>query len=289
MPDSRTHRGPDPRDADAFGPETRAALREAVADFSWLLGRDYSLASALKLVGDRWSLTERQRMAVRRSACPDTLLALRLRHRMGSPDLCGQPLAVDGFNVLTTVEAALGGAVVLAGRDGSYRDLMGVHGTYRKVEETVPAIRLVGEVLAALGAGPFLWLLDSPVSNSGRLCGLLRDAAHEFGWDWQVELVMNPDPLLADSSHVIATADGAILDRCSRWFPLRTPWSNREFPMPISLTSRFQTPRDGCPILGQVRQLRRQSPRGTLVPSPILDSLSSIFLMNNGDGPVPGK
>ena len=66
MPDSRAHRGPDPRDREAFAPSCVPALCTAVADLSWLLGRDYAPVSALKLVGDRYSLTERQRQAVRR-------------------------------------------------------------------------------------------------------------------------------------------------------------------------------------------------------------------------------
>ena len=78
MPDSRTHRGPDPRDAEAFGAAAWPALREAVHELSWLLGRGYAIVSALKLVGDRWSLTERQRMAVRRAACSDEARARRL-------------------------------------------------------------------------------------------------------------------------------------------------------------------------------------------------------------------
>ena len=48
MPDKRAHRGPDPRDGEAFGPPAWPALRGAVADFSWLLGRSYAAFSALK-------------------------------------------------------------------------------------------------------------------------------------------------------------------------------------------------------------------------------------------------
>ncbi len=65
-----------------------------------------------------------------------------------------------------------------------------------------------------------LWLLDSPVSNSGRLRGILLQVALERGSDWQVELVFSPDPLLAQSTEIIATADSAILDRCHRWVNL---------------------------------------------------------------------
>lgn len=217
MPDTRGHRGPDPRDAEAFHPSAWTALRTAVAELSWLLERGYAPASALKLVGDRWNLTERQRAAVRRCACSDTALARRQRHQVSPPNLVGASLWIDGFNVLTTLEAALGGAVVLRGRDGCDRDLAGIHGTYRRVDETRPALALLGDVLAALGVGPATWLLDRPVSNSGRLRSLMLETATERGWTWHVDVVNDPDPILAGSPGIVATADSAILDRCERW------------------------------------------------------------------------
>lgn len=220
MPDSRSHRGPDPRDRAAFEHAALPRLRAAVADLSWLLSRGYAELSALKLVGDRLSLTERQRSAVRRCACSDAALANRTARRLTLDRLRGRAIAIDGFNVLTTVEAALGGAVVLVGRDGSYRDLLGVHGTYRKVEETCQALALIGELLEAHGAAPAHWLLDSPVSNSGRLAGLIRETAGERGWGWNVELVFNPDPVLIESANAVATADSGILDRCGPWVAL---------------------------------------------------------------------
>jgi hypothetical protein len=185
-----------------------------------LLGRHYAPVSALKLVGDRRSLTERQRLAVFRSACPDAALAGRACRRAELEELAGQSIDIDGFNVLTTLEAALGGAVVLVGRDGCLRDVAGVHGTYRRVEESLPAVGLVGEWLGALGAGTCTWHLDRPVSNSGRLRTLILATAAERGWDWRVELDMSPDPVLIASPSVVASADSLILDGCARWLNL---------------------------------------------------------------------
>lgn len=220
MPDTRSHRGPDPRDALVFASDQWPRMREAVAELSWLLSRGYAEASALKLVGDRHALAERQRMAVRRCACSDDSRSGRRARCVTSPEVRGRRLLIDGFNVLTTVEAALGGAVVLMGRDGAYRDLAGVHGTYRRVEETRPAVDLVGSLLDTLGIGEAAWYLDSPVSNSGRLAAILRELASERGWRWDVELAFSADPILAASHEVVATADSAILDRAARWFPL---------------------------------------------------------------------
>ena len=220
MPDTRTHRGPDPRDLESFAPGQLEPLRSAVTDLSWLFDRGYAETSSLKLVGDRHRLTERQRQAVRRCACSHSAVGRRKAHEVAESALAGERLVIDGFNVLTTVETALGGGVVLIGRDGSARDIAGVHGTFRRVDETGPAIRAIGQYLAAHGVAACHWLLDRPVSNSGRLRGHLLEAAAESGWNWEVSLEMNPDPVLIASAEIIATADSAILDRGERWFAL---------------------------------------------------------------------
>lgn len=230
MPDRRKHRGPHPQDAALFGPEALPRLRAAAADLSWLLTRGYATPSSLKLVGDRHQLDERQRNAVQRYACSDQHLRERAARRLSDEAMRGCPVWIDGYNVLTTVEAALSGALVLAGRDGAYRDLASMHGSYKKVEETLPAITLVGEVLAELGAGAAHWFFDSPVSNSGRLKALLREAVEAHGWDWEVSLVLNPDPVLSAATAVVASADSAILDRCPRWHSLARAVVERRVP-----------------------------------------------------------
>lgn len=214
MPDRRKHRGPHQSDGRLFSPAAVPALRAAVADLSWLLGRGYRDASALKLVGDRHRLQHRQREAVRRAACSDEaressvngLVPLR-RDALG-----GRAVLVDGFNCIVTVEAALAGGVILQCRDGRHRDMASVHGSYRKVHETQAAAELLGRVLERAGAGTARWLLDAPVSNSGRLRSLLLELAEARDWDWTVELVDDPDRLLRDTGELCATADSGILD-----------------------------------------------------------------------------
>jgi len=153
MPDKRTHRGPHPSDEKLFAPEAISDLRSALADYSLLLTKGYADKSALKLVGDKFSLTQRQRMAVMRSACSDQQFTSRSEHRIEAKNLAGQSVAVDGYNVLI----------------GCFRDLASIHGTYRKVTETIPALWMIAEFLQEFGTGKVRLLLDSPVSNSGRL------------------------------------------------------------------------------------------------------------------------
>jgi hypothetical protein len=220
MPDTRHHRGAHPEDAALFAPAQWPALQQASADLWWLLDHDYAMTSALELVGNRHRLTQRQRTAVSRGACSADQCARRAQHQVASPALEGAELWLDGYNVLITIESALAGAVILHARDGCYRDMASLHGTYRTVGETVPAIILIGRTLDRWQVARVHWLLDRPVSNSGRLKALLLDTAAENGWPWEVQLEFNPDELLAGSSAIVATADSAVLDRGVRLYDL---------------------------------------------------------------------
>jgi hypothetical protein len=220
VPDRRTHRGPHPEDTGLFAAEMHARLSQAVDDLCWLLSRGYAPDSSLKLVGDRHGLVARQRVAVARCSCSDADGQRRRKQEVTAQALHNQALKLDGYNVLTTIEAALSGGVILSARDGAYRDMAGMHGTYRKVAETLPALELLGAQLAELETAECTWYLDRPVSNSGRLKSLMEELASKKGWPWRVELAANPDALLAESSEVIVTADSVILDRCSSWYNL---------------------------------------------------------------------
>ena len=220
MPDRRTHRGPHPADEKLFAPAAISDLRLALADFSLLLTKGYAGKSALKLVSDKFSLTKRQRLAIMRSACSDQQLASRSERRVELKDIAGQSLAIDGYNVLITVEAAMSGGVIFKGRDGCYRDLASIHGTYRKVTETIPAVQLIGEFLKEVGVTKALWLLDSPVSNSGRLKTLIRELAEKNLWDLEIRLSISPDAELKKTDLIVASSDSVVLDGCKSWVNL---------------------------------------------------------------------
>jgi len=251
VPDTREHRGPHPDDRELFAPAVLPRLRQAVEDFSLLLTKGYADKSSLKLVGDHFSLTQRQRVAVMRGACSDQHLESRLARRVPVETLRGRDLAIDGYNLLITIEAALGGGLIFRGRDGCFRDLASIHGTYRRVEETIPAAELIGDFLTETGVARALWLLDSPVSNSGRLKTLLGKLAKDHGWPWEIRLTISPDAELSpqlsvDSSQlsdrcqlstangqlpsVVVTTDSVILDACPPWTNLAAEIIDKRLP-----------------------------------------------------------
>jgi hypothetical protein len=159
-------------------------------------------------------------MAVSGCACSIEAVHRRSERQIRFEQVQGNELWIDGYNLLTVLEGALAGGVVLLGRDGCCRDIAGIHRRYRKVNETEPVIRMIGEAAAEWGATCCRWWLDKPVSNSGRIKTFIQEVATTAGWNMTVELAFNPDKVLWESEHVIATSDGVVLDRCRQWVNL---------------------------------------------------------------------
>lgn len=219
-PDNRQHRGAHPADRRLFESAQLSSLRQATSELSWLLSRDYTLKASLKLVGDRHRLTERQRLAVARAACSDASLKERAANCLPVTSINGQAILIDGFNLIITIEAALGGGLLLLCRDDCVRDLSSVHGSYRSVRETETAILLIGEALERLRPDSVCWLLDRPISNSGRLAARIAELAHARSWSWTVNVVFNPDAALVASEQIIVSSDSLVLDGAGRWINL---------------------------------------------------------------------
>lgn len=224
------HRGPHPADEELFSLSQLPRLAAATDDLSWLLGRGYAAPSSIKLVGDRYSLVTRQRVAVGRCACASEAASARRARQVAPVALRGEELWIDGYNVLTSVEAAMAGGVILVARDGCYRDMASMHGSYRKVAETLPAILHLGEYLSERRVHACHWLFDQPVSNSGRLKTMLRELAQAHRWPWTVELVPDPDTALIRGSGLVASADSHVIQHCDHWFNLAREVIERRVP-----------------------------------------------------------
>lgn len=214
------NRGAHPEDSEHFGPAQYDRLRSAVLDLSWLRSRGYSGSAAQDLVGNRYRLTRRQRNAVARSSCSDAERAHRLHVRQRPRAIKGRELHLDAFNVLITVEAMLGGAYLFVGRDSAYRDVDPVHGTYRVVHQTEPALQRLAETLQALNPARVTWHLDQSVSNVGRVKDRLGDVSSLSESPWRLVAHDDVDATLCDVSTPVATSDSAILDASAAWLPL---------------------------------------------------------------------
>jgi len=219
MPASDRNRGKQANDDKLFGtPKMQSKIRDAVQDMSFLLGRGYAEKSSLQLVGNRYKLNARQQKAVLGMSASAQQLAERRQKQVHN--LRDGRVLIDGFNLIIILESALSGAYLFKGLDGCYRDVSSVHGTYKRVRQTEEVLTLIGDSLQTLGAKDTFWYLDSPVSNSGRLKVMMLELAEKNDYNWNVELVFNPDKVLAGSNEIAISSDGWILDETTQWFNL---------------------------------------------------------------------
>ncbi len=215
------NRGKEASDDRLFGDaKMQQKLREAAIDMCYLLSRGFAEKSSLQLIGNRYLLNVRQQKALRGMSASEQQIEIRKRRALKSLQLKDKTIVIDGFNLLILLESALSGAYIFKGLDNYFRDVSGVHGSYKRVQKTEEALTLIGNELKALGVSSIIWYFDAPVSNSGRLKTKLREVAEVHNYIWEISLVNNPDVVLADSEFVVVSSDAWILDRAKYNFNL---------------------------------------------------------------------
>lgn len=219
--DKPKQRGPHPKDKKLFDNQKQIEnIRTAVYELSWLLSRGYAVNSSLKIVGDHNKLVERQRKAVSRAACSESSLKIRKDKCLEPENIKGQDLIIDGFNLMITLETALSGGVILLCPDGCYRDISGIHGSYKKVSKTVNAIMMIGEYFESLGPESVTFLFDKPVSNSIKISIDIEDIATQNNWPFKARAVYNPDRDIIESGSIAVSSDSLVIENSKNWFNL---------------------------------------------------------------------
>jgi len=233
------NRGKEASDDRLFGDQKmQEKLKEAVKDMCYLLGRGFAEKSSLQLVGNRYKLNARQQRALQGMSASEEQTVIRTQRSISINNLRNNTLAIDGFNLLIILESAMSGAYVFKGLDGYYRDVSGVHGTYKRVHKTDEALLLIGNTLKELNVTAVDWYFDTPVSNSGRLKTILRELAEQYHFPWKIYLDNNPDKVLADSDTVVVSSDAWILDRAQQNFNLGAYLIEKLMPKASVVTAR---------------------------------------------------
>lgn len=127
-------------------------------------------------------------------------------------DLPGCPLALDGHNVLITLECAGRGLPLVAADDGFIRDVGEVSRAFKVSPATDRVLALVADFLADHTAGPLKVFYDAPLSLSGELARRTREMFASRGLEVQAAAVPVPERMLSGFTGAIATSDTALID-----------------------------------------------------------------------------
>ena len=136
-------RGYVPEDERNFSPEAIFTMQTASRHIRYLINEGYDLKQASTFVGNHYMLSERQRLALMRSAATDEQLAARREKEVRLCGLAGREVWIDGFNTIITLEVILSDSIFFQCMDGTVRDLAALRGTYRLIPETDRAVHVL--------------------------------------------------------------------------------------------------------------------------------------------------
>jgi hypothetical protein len=191
-------------------------LQEAAEDLRYLLNQGYPRKASLELVGNRYGLTFDERHLLHRGVFSDADSEARRKKIISIKTVRNQKLAIDGHNVLITVEAGLSGRPLILADDGFVRDISGLSGSFKKTEATEKAIQLIVTFLKKWKPRHTLFLFDAPISKSGVLAQELRALLRKEGLPGDAQAVQVPEKTLIGFQGVVATSDTTIIDRSEK-------------------------------------------------------------------------
>jgi hypothetical protein len=164
-------------------------------------------------VGNRYGLTSDERNLLHRGVFSSSDSESRRRKIISIKEVQNRDLAIDGHNVLITIEAGLSGRPLILADDGFVRDISGLYGSFKKTETTEKAIQLIVNFLRKVKPRQTLFLFDAPISNSGKLAQEVRTRLKRDDLSGDAKAVKVPEKILIGFPGVIATSDTAIINQ----------------------------------------------------------------------------
>ena len=218
------NRGYDPDDIKSFKGERLVKIMDACADVKYLLNMGYKVKPATTFVADHYALSERERLVLARgvAATKDIVLRKEKTAKVEYKILRGEEIDtvyIDGFNAIIPMESLLSGSVLFKCQDGAIRDLANLRGSYKIIDKTEGAIRLLLSALDDLKVKKAIFHLDKPVSNSGRLKTMILKLSAEYRVEVEVYLLDAVDKSLYGKENVVS-GDCIVMDNATSVVPL---------------------------------------------------------------------
>ena len=190
---------------------------EALRDYKYLLDRGYDRSKVLDLVVERYGLGREARDILLRTVFASRDVEERIGKRVEVGELEGERVAVDGYNVLSTITSSLLGYPLFLALDGFVRDISSLVGKLTKHHAIYTSLVILLVTLSRLRPKRVEVFYDAQVSKSGLLALYTRTAMRKIGIEGRAYAVRRADKAtLLSGGGVVASSDSVVISRARR-------------------------------------------------------------------------
>ena len=140
-------------------------MKDASKDLRFLLNRRYDKARSIKFVGNKYQLNKSERHILYRALYSDDDINSIKNKLVPFEQITGKYLAIDGYNVLITVESIFQDKTIIDCDDGIVRDISGVFGSHLITPVTYNSINLILSQIEENPPRLLRFFFDSQVST----------------------------------------------------------------------------------------------------------------------------
>lgn len=194
------------------------SLHDARKELRYLLNRGYKKKTALDFVANHYSISREDRAILARTTYSDDECKSTASKLAPIASLRGADMALDGYNVLNTIESVLFDDPLVCD-DGVIRDDLKRGGAYEITERTDKVLDTLNEFFSKTAPGSVTFYFDEGISHSGEHAAYIRGKQ----WKVPVQAVTVPDvdhQLRTIKEHIVATADSGILTYLDSYFDI---------------------------------------------------------------------
>jgi len=192
---------------------------EAIADLRYLLTRGYGRISSVKFVGDKHNLDKAQRLILYRGVYPPESAASHSGKLVAPNAVCGRHLAIDGYNVLITINGAMSRVPVFLCDDGLVRDSSEMHSSASKEDLSRP-LRLALSCLKTIRPAGAFFVFDRLISRSGELSKQVTQEMKDKGVPGGAYTATSADFEVLKRGDIVSSSDSVVIDKAQSVFDL---------------------------------------------------------------------
>jgi hypothetical protein len=191
-------------------------LVEAARDLRYLLSRGYTREAAIGFITGRRRVTPREKFILIRAVYDEAEAESRRRKLVKIDAIRGETIAIDGYNLLITVESMLANKLLVKCDDHLTRDVSAIFGKHKITAGTIEALGIILQRLKACAPKYVTFAYDKQVSKSGELARRTRTMMAELQLPGTANTALKADISTLRSGEVTVSSDSVVAQKAKR-------------------------------------------------------------------------